>query len=62
MANENKNSVAAAVLASESKSDDQKLYEIFELFKDDIKATNSSLYYALLGWKYAHLKELNAQC
>jgi hypothetical protein len=59
MANENKGSVAAIILASASKSDDQKLYEIFELFKDDIKATNSSLYYALLGWKYAHFKELN---
>lgn len=52
-----KNVAASAVMAS-VKTDDQKLYEIFQLYKDDIMAHNSQLYYALLGWVDAHRREL----
>ena len=52
-----KNAAASAVMAS-LKTDDQKLYEIFQLYKDDIREHNSQLYYALLGWADAHRREL----
>lgn len=52
-----KNATASAVMAS-TKTDDQKLYEIFQLYKDDIREHNSQLYYALLGWADAHKREL----
>ena len=52
-----KNAAASAIMAS-TKTDDQKLYEIFRLFADDIRAHNSQLYYALLGWADAHRREL----
>jgi hypothetical protein len=52
-----KNTTASAVMAS-TKTDDQKLYEIFQLYKDDIREHNSQLYYALLGWADAHRREL----
>lgn len=40
-------------------SDDLKLYEIFQIYKDSIKGTE--LYYALLGWKDMHLHELRKE-
>lgn len=46
------------ILAS-NKSDDQKLYEVFQLYQDDIRAHNSQLYYALLGWADVHRRELD---
>ena len=46
------------VLAS-NKSDDQKLYEVFQMCKDDIRCTNLDLYYALLGWADAHKREFD---
>ena len=52
-----KNVTASAVMAS-TKTDAQKLYEIFQLYKDDIREHNSQLYYALLGWADAHRREL----
>lgn len=52
-----KNETASAVLAS-TKTDDQKLYEIFRLYEGDIREHNSQLYYALLGWCDAHRREL----
>lgn len=39
-------------------SDDLKLFEVFKVYKEDLKEEYSQLYYALLGWKDAHLKEL----
>lgn len=52
-----KNAAASAIMAS-TKTDDQKLYEILQLYKDDIREHNSQLYYALLGWADAHRREL----
>ena len=41
-----------------SKSADAKLFEIFQLYKDDLKKNYTQFYYAMLEWKDAHLKEL----
>ena len=49
---------AQEILASTKKSDDQKLFEVFRLYQDDLQKDYSQLYYALLDWKDAHLKEL----
>ncbi len=46
---------AQKILASDM-SDDLKLYEVFQIYKEDIRGTQ--LYYALLGWKDTHLNEL----
>lgn len=48
--------LADKVLVS-NKSDDQKLYEVFQIYKDDLQRKFPALYYALLGWRDAHLKE-----
>ncbi len=45
------------ILAS-GMSDDLKLFEIFKLYSEDLQKEYSQLYYALLGWKDTHLKEL----
>ena len=52
--------VAQSILASDM-SDDLKLFEIFKIYNDNLKEEYSQLYYALLGWKDAHLKELLAE-
>lgn len=39
-------------------SDDLKLYKVFEIYKDDLQKNYEQLYYALLGWKDSHLKQL----
>lgn len=41
-----------------SKSADAKLFEIFQLYKDDLKKNYTQIYYAMLEWQDAHLKEL----
>lgn len=48
------------VLASR-KSDDQKLYDVFQHQKAELRKTNPQLYYALLGWADAH-KLTDASC
>lgn len=50
--------IAAQAVLSTSKSDDLKLLEVFELYKDELKEEYSQLYYALLGWRDSHLSEL----
>lgn len=52
---------AQKVLAALGKSNDQKLYEVFELYKDELRANNTLVYYALLGWVYDHFRELNTK-
>ena len=52
---------AENILLQKNKSDDLKLYEVFEICKDELKVTHSQLYYALLGWKDSHLNELFKQ-
>jgi hypothetical protein len=46
------------ILNIDSLNDDDKLYLIFNLHKDKIRQFDVHLYYALLGWKDAHIKEL----
>ena len=46
----NKDQIARSILAT-NKSDPEKLLEIFELYKEDLKKDYCHLYYALLGWK-----------
>lgn len=48
---------AQNILAS-GKSDDLKLFEVFKIYNEVLQKEYSQLYYALLGWKDAHLKEL----
>ena len=52
-----KRTEAQKILAS-SKSDDLKLFEVFKIYNEDLQKEFSQLYYALLGWKDVHLKEL----
>ena len=52
---------ASEVLSQKNKSDDLKLFEVFQIYKDDLKETHSQLYYALLGWKDSHLSELQKE-
>ena len=40
------------------KSADVKLYEIFQLYKEDLKKSYPQLYYYMLEWKDTHLHEL----
>ena len=46
-----------AILTS-NMSDDLKLFEIFEIYKNILRKSHTGLYYALLGWKDSHLKDL----
>ena len=48
---------AQAVLSSD-KSDDLKLFEVFQIYKDDLRRDYTQLYYALLGWKGSRIAEL----
>lgn len=41
-----------------TKSADAKLFEIFQLYKEDLKKNYTQFYYAMLEWKDTHLKEL----
>ena len=52
-----KRTEAQKILAS-GKSDDLKLFEVFKIYTEDLQREFSQLYYALLGWKDNHLKEL----
>ena len=52
---------AENILADKNKSDDVKLFEIFQLYKDNLREHYAQFYYAMLGWKDAHLKELLAE-
>lgn len=51
---------AQNILASD-KSNDLKLFEVFQLYKDELKGEYSQLYYALLGWKDSRLRELQKE-
>lgn len=53
----NRRNEAGDILTTD-KSADAKLFEIFQLYKDDLKKNYTQLYYAMLEWKDAHLKEL----
>lgn len=44
-----------------NKSADAKLYEVFQLYKEDLKKNYTQLYYAMLEWKDTHLGELLAE-
>lgn len=49
------------ILNENYKSDDLKLVQIFEIYKDDLEKNYTNLYYALLGWRDSHLKELKKE-
>lgn len=55
----NRRETGQKILAS-TKSDDRKLLEVFQLYKDDLREQYPNIYYALLGWQDAHIHELNA--
>lgn len=57
-ANTEKRIAAQKILADPHKNDDKKLFEVFEIYKDDLRQSNDQLYYALLGWCDAHLRDL----
>lgn len=50
--------IKAQKILTSGKSDDLKLFEVFKIYSEDLKEEYSQLYYALLGWKDVHLKEL----
>ena len=54
-----RDSDAIKIMSSADKSDDEKLLEVFQLYKDSLKENYPQLYYALLGWKDFHCHELN---
>ena len=58
MAKTVENRINAQKILSSNKSDDLKLFEVFQIYKDDIQKEYTELYYALLGWKDNHLREL----
>ena len=45
---------AEKVLMQKNKSDDLKLFEVFQIYKKDLHNECSQLYYALLAWKDRH--------
>lgn len=49
---------AQKIMVAPNKTDDQKLFEVFQIYKEDLQQGYSQLYYALLGWQYAHLRDL----
>ena len=50
--------IKAQKILTSGKSDDLKLFEVFKIYSEDLKEEYSQLYYALLGWKDAHLRDL----
>lgn len=61
MAKTVENRIKAQDILVSDKSDDLKLYEVFQLYKEDIREEYTQLYYALLAWKDSHLKELHKE-
>lgn len=59
MANNTEKAKKADLILISSISDDKKLFDIFQIYKEDLKQNYTELYYALLGWKDSHLNELN---
>lgn len=55
---ENNKEMKADLILASDKNDNQKLLEIFNLYREEIRKQNVQLYYALLGWKDFNLKEL----
>lgn len=49
---------ADKILVRKDLSNDQKLFVISQLYKEELNNQFPQLHYALLGWKDSHLKEL----
>ena len=49
---------ADKILVRKDLSNDQKLFVISQLYKEELSNQFPQLHYALLGWKDLHLKEL----
>lgn len=58
MDKENKRIEADKVLTRKDLSNEQKLFVISQLYKEELINLFPQLNYALLGWKDSHLKEL----
>ena len=54
-----KRAEANKVLTDQQLSDDKKLHQVYQIYKEDIEKQFPQVNYALLGWKDKHLKELN---
>ena len=59
MTNNAEKAKKADIILISSESDDKKLFDIFQIYKEDLKQNYTELYYALLGWKDSHLNEFN---
>lgn len=49
---------ANEILANDGLSADEKLFVVFQLYKDELSIQYPQLNYALLGWKDSHIKDL----
>lgn len=49
---------ADEILQRKDLNNDQKMFVISQLYKDELNNQFPQLHYALLGWKDSHLKEL----
>ncbi len=58
MDNTKKRIEADKILARKDLTNDQKLFVISQLYKEELNNQFAQLYYALLGWKDFHLKDL----
>ena len=52
------NRIKAQEILATNKPADLKLFEIFQIYKEDLQKDYTELYYALLDWKDIHRKEL----
>lgn len=49
---------AGNILSSNKMESDEKLFKIFQMYKDDLKRQYTQFYYAMLEWKNAHFDYL----
>lgn len=52
---------AQNILARRNMSDDLKLHEVFQIYKEDLQREYSQIYYALLAWRDTHLSEIHKE-
>lgn len=52
--------IAQKLLLDKSINNDERLYKVFSLYKENISVDNPELYYAFLKWKDEHIKELRS--
>lgn len=57
----NKREKADEILCRKDMTQEQKLFVISQLYKEELNTIAPQLNYALLGWKDLHLKELRSK-